>query len=609
MTNVISTSFDTLICAIRELEMTQCPNTFLKRCMHETEKFNDWNRYLFQPFTWGKYGAIGKLSRDGETVKIGEVPLVVKTNRQPIKDIKIKYSDKTLVLDDNIAEIVFAALIKMLYDFGACPFYVRYAGYFLKKPLVYLFSEKCSFEFSHILQRQRDGNSIAVKRPRILMNCIFQAIYAMYVYKAYFDIIHFDTHIRNVMLKVNSRESYRDVRWSDCKYIVFRDERTKRAIVLKHNGYVVKLLDFGLCFASLDKRHLIASNIRVESYINAHRFVSTPSKANTIDVMYFLLHVYQYMNFGLDKNFGSTTTDFSADRRYFSTLLNLINDFSSHFFGEPFSTFADANVPDRNSEGKLLYLLKQHDVGVESNFFNRSQGLIEGLIRYCKASGYVRNECVINGVSGYSVFSHEPVADFSFDKNHCMILDAGVGMKLRAEPGECASSVQWWSVDAFDTACRSLQHFTSDCNIMYWIAKKPPTRGSCDKKTLVVSSPPRSNSVSFSKDSVPLKRIVFQNNHPKHFIRDSYKKRNFMATFGENDDRCAVVCFGTHHGSISISKACELFSKLNFHTVYEFFEDVSICVYHKNRITRIVGKSDDAQDVRTLTLCVLKGEA
>lgn len=601
MTNVISTSFSILICAIKELEITKCPTLFLKRCMHETDKFNAWNKYNFQPFSWGKYGAIGKLSRDGEQIKVGETSLVVKTNRHPIKDIKIKFLDNTLVLDDNIAEIVFAALINILYDVGACPFYVRYAGYFLKQPVVYLFSEKCSFEFSHILQRRPDGSSIVVKKPHLLMNCIFQMIYAVYVYKAYFNLIHFDTHIRNVMLKTKSREHYQDISWSECKYIIFRDKRTSRAIVIKNYNYIVKLLDFGLCFASLNKTPLTDSTIRVESHINAHKFVDTPSKANTVDIMYFLLHVYQYMNFGLDKNFGSTTTNFSEDRRYFSHLLKIINEFSTDFFGKPFSDFSNVNVPDRNSEGKLLYLLKQHNVGVESDLFRHRQGLMEGLIRYCTASGCVRNSCVVDNAPGYSIFSHEPIPDFVFEKKHCMFLDAGIAMR-ETRPAECQGSVQWWSTEQFEDACRSTQQCTTDCNIMYWTVTREG-RSLPGRKMLVISASRRphcpslsmskvvslENGPPFSKDFISLEKIVYQNGQPKHFLTDAYKKRNFIATLIGDDSKLVVICFGSHYGDISLSKACDTFSKLKLCDVYQFFNDVSICFDYKNRTTRIVG--------------------
>lgn len=627
MTNVESKSFDILMCAIRELEKTKCPKLFLKRCMHETEKFDAWNRYLFQPFSWGKYGAIGKLSLDGDPVRAGETKLVVKTNRNPIKNIKIKYSENTLVLDEDIAELVFAALIKLLFDLGACPFYVRYAGYFLKQPVVYLFAEKCCFEFSHILRRQRDGTSKVVEQPHLLMNCIFQVVYAVYVYKAYYDLVHFDTHIRNVMLKTNNTDTYRGVKWSDCKYIVFRDRRTSTAIVIKNYDYVVKLLDFGLCFASLDKSPLAASSVRLETGIRAHPFVDTPSKSNTIDVMYFLLHVYQYMNFGLDRNFGSTTTQFGQDRRHFADLIASVNNFSSHFFGKPFSEYANANVPDRNSEGQLLYLLKQHNVGVESPFFQHAQGLMEGLIRFCRASGFVRGDCVVDGSSGFTVHSHEFISDFVFDEKYCMILDAGVAMPNDDDrdrivgAGECLASLQWWSTSEFEKACRSLQRVTRDCNIMHWIVTRngrPPP----ERKLLVLSSPSSPLSVGpalivsrttiffegedSSKNAFRLARMVFQGGKPKHFATDSYKKRNFIGTLERDGARLVVLCFGNSFGDISLAKACETFSKLEMRDVYEFCDNTVLRVQHKDRTTRISG-SLTAPAKKTVKLCIDHG--
>jgi len=625
MTNIESKSFDILMCAIRELERTKCPKIFLKRCSHETEKFDAWNRYLFQPFSWGKYGAIGKLSLDGERVRAGETKLVVKTNRHPIANLKIKFSENTLILDENIAEIVFAALVKLLFDLGACPFYVRYAGYLFKQPIVYLFSEKCCFEFSHILKRQRDGTSKAVEQPNLLMNCIFQMIYAVYVYKAYFNLVHFDTHIRNVMLKTNNRETYRGVKWSDCKYIVFRDKRTSTAIVIKNYDYVVKLLDFGLCFASLDKSPLAASRVRLETGMRAHAFVDTPSKSNTIDVMYFLLHVYQYMNFGLDKNFGSTTTEFGQDRRHFAGLIANINEFSLHFFGKSFSEYANANVPDRNGEGKLLYLLKQHNVGVENPMFNQPQGLMEGLIRFCRAAGFARQGCVVDGSSDFTVYSHEPVVDFVFEPKHCMMLDAGIAMPSQDDSTrvvgdrECLASIQWWSTTKFDSACRSLQRVTPDCNIMHWIVARygrpPPGR-----KLLVLlsSSPPpssgpalvasrtiflRENVEYFSKEAVRLKRVVFHRGKATHFSTDSYEKRNFIGTLERDDAKLAIVCFGNSFGDISLAKACETFERLGMRDVYEFFGDTRLCVEHKDRTTWISGSSA-GRATKTVKLCV-----
>jgi hypothetical protein len=592
------------MCAVRELEEKSCTKTFLKRCTHETEKFNAWNNYRFQPFSWGKYGAIGKLSLNGVRVKIGDTSLIVKTNRKPINEIKIKFHENVLTLDENVAEIVFAAIIKILYDSGACPFYVRYAGYFLKQPLIYLFSEKCCFEFSHILERQQDGFCVAQRVPNLLMNCIFQFVYAVYIYKSYFNLIHFDTHIRNIMLKTRNSESYGGIRWSECKYIVFRDARLRQAIVIKNYGYTVKILDFGLCFATLGRTPVAASNVHIRSNINAEMCVDTPSKSNTLDLMYFLLHIYQYMNFGLDKNFGSTTTQFSKDRAHFSTLLQQINDFSKFFFGNAFSHFANANVPDRNSEGKLLYLLKNHNVGIESPLFDHCQGLMEGLLRVCREAGFVRDNCDVAGSEGFTVYSHEAIEDFVFNPKHCIVLDAGVAMDEKHDI--CAASVQWWSTGKFEDACRSKQKFTPDCNIMLW-RLQPVDRRSSEKKQLVISARSatgpcpvlsvrlRSHRISlentplFSKEYskyLCLKRQIFHKGHEKQIFSDSYKKRNFVGI--DEEGSLFILCFGNYYGEISVTKACKTFRELHLHDVFEWEDSVDIFVKNKNRKTRIV---------------------
>lgn len=607
MTNVISTSFDQLLCALGELEKTHCVETFLKRCMHETDKFNVWHKYRFQPVSWGKYGAIGKLTLDGEKVKLDDTTLIVKTNRKPIENIKIQYKNNILKLDDSVAEIMFAAIIKILYESGACPFYVHYAGYFLKQPLMYLFSEKCSFEFSYILQRQSDGLAIVQRIPNLLMNCIFQFIYAIYIYKAYFDLIHFDTHIRNVMLKRVNGQMYNKMKWSDCKYIIFRDSRQKRAIVIKNYNYIVKLLDFGLCFANLKASLTVSSTIQMKSHINAESFVTTSSKKNTVDLMYFLLHVYQYMNYGLDQNFGSIETNFKKDRQHYSVLLNTIDTFSKHYFGTVFSEFAKLNVPDRNDEGKLLYLLKNHDVGINNALFNDRNGLMEGLLRYCEQLGYFKENNKIEGVENFSIYSHEKIEDTVFSAKNCMILDAGTASGASpVRTDECKASVQWWSVSTFDKACRSIQKFTSDCNIMFWRLENVVSRSTNNQKQIVLSTRQAlqkeyaiclekisgkiifENDPSFSTDYVfclGLKRLVIKNNQHLHFISDSYKKRNFL---GILKDYIILFCFGNITGSISVAKACSIFKELQIQHVFECNDDVDIFLEHKNRKTRIV---------------------
>jgi hypothetical protein len=590
MTNIMSTSLEILLCALKELEKTKSTDIFIERCIHETKKFHNWNKYSFQPFSYGKYGSIGKLYLNGVKVRHDKTSLVVKTNRQAIDSIKLKFFDNIFIVDEHVAELAFASLIKALFESGACPFYVHYFGYFLNPPKMYIFSEKCNFEFSHILKRQKDGLSIVQRIPNLLINCIFQFIYAVYIYKSYFNMVHFDTHIRNVMLETSCKGQYKNLNWSNCKYIIFRDSRTKKAIVIKNYGFIVKILDFGLCFAELSHSSYVDCSLSVRSRICAEKYISTTSKSNTIDIMYFLLHVYQYMNFGLDKNFGSCTTNFLSDRIHYSEMLTQINDFSNFYFGKPFSHFAGQNTPDRNGEGKILYILKNHDVGIENPRFDTVNGLMEQLLNVCKKIGFCKQNCVVDKIFDFEIFSHETIEDNVFNEN-CLYLDAGLALSQQKRLKHCDPSLQWWSVDSFDKGCRSVQKFSQDCNIFAWKTLKyfkdisklkyvsvcgEKGNGPCIKvkeNIICIEESP-------SETGLKCKRLSNQ------IADDSYKQRNFIA---ETNQNFFIFCFGTHYGGISIAKATSIFSNMGMHRVFELENNAHISVSYKKRTTKISG--------------------
>lgn len=311
-----------------------------------------------------------------------EKDVVVKTNRNSIS-FKCSQVNMFWLIDHEVSEIYFASLIKYITKLKICPFLGNYLAINTSKPDVVIFLEKYDLEFIEFINK----NLLTSKN---IIQFIFQFIYTIYILKTYLGMVHFDTHMRNVMIQYMKKPKY--------EYMLFFDKFKKNGILLPFDNYCLKIIDFGLC--TVDLRHSVHPSLKSSLRMGAYNFltdnikipnlytntVSNPSKYCTVEFQYFILHVYQYIEQKIPN----------------SPVLDTIRDFCSIFY----ATHEPVLKSPKLEEGKII--ISQHDVGLEESVIKLPNDLITGLFRYCKERGQITDykDCQI-----YSPFSSQ--IDFS----------------------------------------------------------------------------------------------------------------------------------------------------------------------------------------------------
>lgn len=399
------------------------------------------NILKIQPFAKGAFGEVGSLTIDEDSEKQPLKAIILSFKKsggfEPFyTDVIIKlylsgqrptwaYENEIFFISDPLSEMIFGSMVGHLYDLGICPFFTKYFGAYLcidnKTSIV---TEASTIELRQLISRQKNG--IAQKYPSVIINLLFQYVYALFIMKMYYGLVHFDTHHRNIMATfihnrylplMNPKEDYiyqgenlsqkqfimiQTHLMSDNPYINARKGNLPVFICIRNTGLLLKLIDYGLCVSYLNKsmakeykNDIVISSMKPElkriGALKAYEETKDPSILNTTEIMYTLTNIWEHMSKGLDKNTGAVTPDSDAPED-FKEALRMVNEFSKLFFGEEYelSSFLRAN-PQRQvqyvklKEGGmgLAWVSFEHNAGIKKESFNTPYRLLEGLLNVC----------------------------------------------------------------------------------------------------------------------------------------------------------------------------------------------------------------------------------
>ena len=268
------------------------------------------------------------------------VPVIIKTGIEPSR-INIE-ADTTFLLspdagaglenkqiriiniNDPITEIVFGSMLGHLYDLGLCPFYAKYFSAYICNAnanpnanandySISFVIEKSSITMHDFMYVNPYMQSIRTQ-PDILMNIVFQYIYAVYIGKMYLGFTHFDAHLGNVMITHTSNRTiqgtnnisyvYQGTNLENKEYILINMgilyKGEKAWLAMKYNGLMAKIIDQGTCAAYLYaakypkyKRDFL---IKPEySFADFDTCRDNSQRRNTWEIQFFLTCLHQSM--------------------------------------------------------------------------------------------------------------------------------------------------------------------------------------------------------------------------------------------------------------------------------------------------------------------------
>lgn len=124
-----------------------------------------------------------------------------------------------------------------------------------------------------------------IKNPElnnIIKSILFQIIYTFYrIKKIYPKFSHNDTHLHNIMIKIDHKFKYTK---KNQKYIVYNDEKTSYAVPFY--GFIPKIIDFG--FASLPEENIF-NDIKNNRELN---YLISPN-----DMLFLFNDIYKATNY------------------------------------------------------------------------------------------------------------------------------------------------------------------------------------------------------------------------------------------------------------------------------------------------------------------------
>jgi hypothetical protein len=328
-----------------------------------------------------------------------------------------KYKKYNLLLvNDPLSEMIFGGLLGHLYDLGICPFVGKYFGIYLcgvdnSMYQANLFIEKSSIELKQCISRNIfEPHALCVSYVNLIPNILFQYIHMLYVLKLHLGFTHFDTNHRNIMLSfIHSRFINLDQVSIVDNYIYNGENLSKKNIILfqtpfisdlglpiciaiQNIGFIVKLLDFGVCSVDLREKYNIAiscteTNLNnIGATENLKKTLHSKSYSNTVDLLYLLLNIYQHLTHELD-------IDTKTQYGYYSDIIQDLDVFSELFFGSPI--YRLDNYLQLHPEFKIQktkfgmdWIIRNHDIGIYNNTqFDDPKQLVKGLLNICKHKG------------------------------------------------------------------------------------------------------------------------------------------------------------------------------------------------------------------------------
>lgn len=362
-------------------------------------------------FSEGGFGAIGKLTMDGKPIKAavfslsrngkGDVfyaDMVVKIGKQKLKAKIYRRSQNIISVTDPVSDMVFGSALGHLYDIGVCPFITKYFGtYFCTDNETGMAIETAHFELRNKLDRFRNERIGA----KDLKNVMFQFYYCLFILKAYYGMVHFDSHLRNIMLLDLSKDyMYHGKKMSDVDIILMETNLKNEAgnyivIGIEKSKYMIKLIDYGCMLMCFDRSGLarLRRDLRVETdfkditnigaaqaLIESHR--SLPF-ANTCDLMFTMINIYEYLQVGLDRE--SATEDLNAPRHN-KDHIAVIDEMTKNTIGTTMKTFLDRNANlrvQRTIYGNFDWFMRNRAAGIHDDAYSNPSFILNALIKSC----------------------------------------------------------------------------------------------------------------------------------------------------------------------------------------------------------------------------------
>jgi hypothetical protein len=148
-----------------------------------------------------------------ETFLVGYMPLLIKTNRRPTKDV-VYWDGDVLVTSDPIHEAIITALLSILYDSTATPHFIRGFAFYLCP----LKNDPASSLGSTVLQMSGMPlfnyselpleSWVKVMTIENLIVWTYQIAYTFYVAKKTTGLVHYDTHWGNILVLDRRKTDY-----------------------------------------------------------------------------------------------------------------------------------------------------------------------------------------------------------------------------------------------------------------------------------------------------------------------------------------------------------------------------------------------------------------
>lgn len=387
----------------------------INRLIHSSLEFcqlKEAKYFNIRTFSEGAFGMVGLIRVGTKEVKAAVFSfdpsgnknnlfycgIIIKTGiRQvPIKIYKVNRNH--ISVTDPLSDMIFGSVLGHLYDIGVNPFVCKYFGtyYCSVKKETSMLIESSTYELRAKLRR----TDRARVTPAELKNILVQLVYNFFILKVYYGAVHFDSHLRNIMLTdlESTDYMYHGKKFSDLKYIAFTTAENQRVIIRK-GKYLCKLIDYGCMMLHLNrskmprfKRDLIIETSIEDIFsIGASQSLTLAVKderyANTTDLLFSLINVYEF----LSKDLENLDT-LAVNRKPIpenSDHLEVINEVSYAIFGITMTEFLHNN-PELNvavtPRGHFNWFMNNHTVGFNQEKYRNPRFLLDGLVKLCTKS-------------------------------------------------------------------------------------------------------------------------------------------------------------------------------------------------------------------------------
>lgn len=399
------------------LTQVETGDKIINKLVLSSKEFCDFRKkqlFNIKIFSEGGFGDVGSIGLNNQIIKsavfsferngksnVFYTDVIVKLNKHKVVNKIYRMSMNTISLTDPMSDMVFGSILGHLFDIGVCPFVTKYFGnYLCRTNETAMIMEAASFELRNLLFRS-NPNRIT---PEVLENILMQYIYCIYILKIYYGAVHYDTHLRNIMLKdvVNDDYMYHGKNLKNIKYILLETgvekENTPIVVMIEKSKFLLKLIDYGCLSVNFNiskiskfKRDLIIeSNYDDLKAIGADKAIKSARQSesfiNTVDLLYTLINLEQFFTLGLDKHDLSRPDPLAQleNRQY----IELVNKISKSLFNITTSDLIENNdeLKVKKSNGYTYdWFMRNRNSGIMSGFED-PLFLMRGLVRYCKNS-------------------------------------------------------------------------------------------------------------------------------------------------------------------------------------------------------------------------------